>query len=97
METQVVNSNGKSTFKSPLRILVRSFQRSRDNWKQKYMAIKAEIKRYKNQAADARRSREKWKVQAQAFEAQNRRLESELAELQVGQEAPDAKKKPRPR
>lgn len=97
MESQAVNSNGISTFKSPLRILVRSFLRSRDNWKQKYMAIKAEIKRYKNQAADVRRSREKWRVQAQAFEAQIRRLESVLAELQVGHEASDAKKKLRAR
>jgi len=92
MGTQVLPSDELKTFKSPKRMLVRFFQRSRDNWKQKYMGLKAEIKRYKNQAADARRSREQWKAKAEALEAETCRLESELARLRG-----DADKKPRPR
>ncbi len=38
METQIIKSNDVSTLKSPPRILVRFFHRSRDNWKLKYMA-----------------------------------------------------------
>jgi uncharacterized protein YdaU (DUF1376 family) len=87
METQIVKSNDVSTLKSPPRILVRFFHRSRDNWKQKYMAVKAEIKRFKNQAADARRSRQQWKAKAQTFKAEALRLESELTELQSRLEA----------
>lgn len=75
-----------SQWKSPLRILVRSFQRSRDNWKQTYMALKADLKRYKNRAADARRSRERWKAKAQTLETEKRRLEAELAEWRASQE-----------
>lgn len=77
MESQVVESDELSKFKSPARMLVRFFQRSRNKWKQKYMGIKTEIKRYKNQAADARRSREQWKAKAQLLESELQRLESE--------------------
>lgn len=90
MERQVVRSHELSEFKSPLRMLVRFFRRSRDNWKQKYMGIKTEIKRHKNQAADARRSREQWKAKAELLEAKLQRLESE----RDGREG-DAKKKSR--
>jgi chromosome segregation ATPase len=77
MESQVVESDELSKFKSPLRMLVRFFRRSRNNWKGKYVAAKTQIKRYKNQAADARRSREQWKAKAQLLEAEVQRLESE--------------------
>jgi hypothetical protein len=90
MESQVVASDASSAYKSPLRMLVRFFRRSRDNWKQKYMGIKAEIKRFKNQAADARRSREKWKAKAEALAAEVQRLEAERDARK-----PDADKKNR--
>lgn len=72
IETEVVSS-----FKSPNRILVRSFRRSRDKWKSKYVAVKSEIKRYKNQASDARRSREQWKNKALALEGRMHQLEAQ--------------------
>lgn len=87
MATHTVDRVDVSQFKSPLRALVRFFRESRDNWKKKYMDVKAEIKRYKNQANDARKSRDKWKAQAKTVEAKNRRLESELDELRSQQEA----------
>ena len=91
METQV-KSDDVSTLKSPRRILVRFFRRSRDNWKRKYMGLKTEIKRFKNQAADARRSREQWRTQAENSQAEVRRLQAELAELQ-SREAADKKRR----
>lgn len=91
METQV-KTNDVSSLKSPRRILVRFFQRSRDKWKEKYMSLKADIKRFKNQAADARRSREQWRAQAESSQAEVRRLEAELAELRSG-EAADKKRR----
>ena len=93
METQVVKTDDISTYKSPQRMLVRFFRCSRDNWKQKYMDIKAQIKRFKNQAADARRSREQWKTKAESFQAKFHRLEAELAALQARQQAAEADKK----
>ena len=81
------SSEVSSTFKSPVRILARFFQSSRDNWKQKYVDLKAEIKRYKNQAADARRSRDAWKNKVRALEEQMRRLEEELAQRQAACDA----------
>jgi chromosome segregation ATPase len=92
MESQVVTTDDISTLKSPMRTLVRFFRRSRDNWKQKYMDVKTEIKRFKNQAADARRSREQWKAKAESLQAETRRLESELAELRACQAAEADKK-----
>jgi predicted nucleic acid-binding Zn-ribbon protein len=86
METQV-KADDVSTLKSPRRILVRFFRRSRDNWKRKFMDLKTEIKRFKNQAADARRSREQWRTKAESFQAEVRRLEAELAELRARQAA----------
>ncbi len=69
MESQTVPADASSKFKSPLRMLVRFFRRSRDNWKQKYMGVKTEIKRFRNHAADARRSRDQWKAKAEALAA----------------------------
>lgn len=77
MESRTVASDVVSEFKSPLRILVRFFERSRDNWKRKHMELKVEIKRFRNQAADARRSRERWRAKAEAFAADVKRLEAE--------------------
>lgn len=61
--SQTASSDARTQFefKSPRRILVRFFKRSRDNWKRKYMEIKKEIKRLHNRAADARKSRDHWK------------------------------------
>ena len=77
MASMVVPSNDVSELQSPLRILVRFFRRSRDKWKQKCSAVKSDIKRFQNQAADARRSRESWKTKAQLLEAEVRQLKAE--------------------
>ena len=95
MDAQVVNTDDISLLKSPLRILVRSFRRSRDKWKQKDMGLKSEIKRFKNQAADARRSREQWKSKAEGLLAEVRRRESELDQFRFREAAETDQKTPR--
>ena len=82
-----------SLFKSPLRILTRRFLTSRDNWKQKCLRAKSEIKRFKNKAADAVKSRDQWKRKFEHWQTQARSLEAELARLRAeSHTAADAKK-----
>jgi chromosome segregation ATPase len=61
--------------KSPLRKLVRFFERSRDRWKAKYQNLKRERKRMQNQVRAVEKSREQWAARAKA-------AEQRVAELQ---------------
>jgi len=70
---------GQRAFKSPRRVLVRSFLRSRERWKAKYMAQKPKVKRLRNQAADAQRARDQWRERAQTAEADAAQARAELA------------------
>ena len=95
MELSTASSATKSSsfeFKSPLRILVRAFRKSRDKWKQKYMEIKKEIKRFRNQAADARKSREMWKRRGEQFQSRIQELEAQLARANPVQDSTSKKK-----
>ena len=74
MESLTVETDEISELKSPPRILVRFFKRSRDKWKNKYFAVKTDIKRYKNQSGDARRSRDQWRSKAELLEVQVQQL-----------------------
>jgi hypothetical protein len=69
-----------SELKSPLRKLVRFFQRSRDNWKGKHHAMKQKCRRLTNQAAAVEKSREQWRAQAQELRQRVEVLENELAQ-----------------
>lgn len=62
-------------------------RRSRDNWKKKYMALKADAKRLQNRANDVSKSREKWRGDSEALEKRVRELETENATLQEQLEA----------
>lgn len=55
--------------KSPQRILVRSLLKSRNKLRAKYRALRAECKRWRNQAAAVERSRGTWRQRALAQEA----------------------------
>jgi chromosome segregation ATPase len=72
---------GERRWKSPLRILVRSLQKSRDNWKRKHQEVKTEVKRFRNQAQDARKSRNHWKLRARDLREENEALQDELVRL----------------
>lgn len=68
-------------FRSPTRVLSGWFQRSRDNWKCKYMTLKAELKRYKVRVSDIEKSRRRWREQAEASRGELEVLRAELDQL----------------
>lgn len=67
-------------FKSPSRKLIRFFERSRDNWKEKYMRLKRESKKLSNQVRAVEKSRDQWKELARRERQRAQQLESELAD-----------------
>lgn len=64
--------------KSPLRKLVKFFERSRNRWKAKYFAKKEQYKRMGNQARAVEKSRAKWREAAELAQTQVRELQQEL-------------------
>jgi len=69
--------------KSPRRILVRSLLKSRNQLRKKYGALRAECKRWRNQAAAVERSREGWRGRAVASEARAKETREALEGLQL--------------
>jgi hypothetical protein len=69
-----------ATFTSPLRKLVRFFQRSRDHWKAKCQRAKEQCKRLSNQVRAVEKSREHWRTIAQQAQASLQELERQLAD-----------------
>ena len=65
-------------YKSPVRKLVRFFERSRDGWKRKYLEAKVTVKRLANRVRSLQRSRDQWKEQAMGQREELRRLRQEL-------------------
>ena len=87
------DTNRSDQWKSPLRVLVRSFQKSRDRWKSKYQNVKAEIKRFRNQAQDAKKSRDKWKLRVQDLQHSKQELQQEVTRLTAEMESHRQSKK----
>lgn len=56
-------------------------RRSRDNWKKKYMDVKADNKRLQNRANDVGKSREHWRDETERLRQRVHNLESENAAL----------------
>ena len=54
----------EKTYKSPIKKLVTFFEKSRDNWKDKYLKKKIDLKRAKNQINDLKQRKEDWKDRA---------------------------------
>lgn len=48
-------------YRSPPRVLVRSFRMGRDNWKEKHQAVQEKLEQERQLSADRDRSREQWK------------------------------------
>jgi chromosome segregation ATPase len=91
MEATIGAARNRSSYRSPARVLVDWFRKSRDGWKQKFMKRKADLKRFKNRAYDLERSREHWKTQAtthqqqvEALQAEVERLKAQVAEYEDG-------------
>lgn len=51
----------QNSHKSPARKLVNFFEKSRDNWKEKYQRNKKENKKLKNKVCALKTSQQKWK------------------------------------
>jgi hypothetical protein len=81
-------------YKSPQRKLVRFFERSRDQWKEKCLEAKAVVKGLKNRSRFLDRSKGHWKSRVHAIEAELRRMK---AHEQAMQEELDTLKKILPR
>ena len=96
-QSEFVDGVDLSLFKSPLRILARHFLRSRDQWKQKCLQAKQEIKRFKNKAADAVKSRDQWRRKFEQLQIQAQSLESELEQLRAESQTAAGVKKSQPR
>lgn len=75
-------SSPKKTYRSPQRILVRFFEKSRDQWKTKCLDAKAALRRFKNRAKWLEISRNQWRTRAQALPHRVRELETQNAEQQ---------------
>ena len=71
---------GTREFRSPHRKLVRFFERSRNQWKQKCVDAKKRCKLLANQVRAVDKSRERWRNQAEAAEQRVRDLEQMLAD-----------------
>jgi len=83
MDATLDASREGASYRSPLRVLVEWFRRSRDNWKQKYLEVKAEIKRFKNRAYDLEKSRDRWKAEATSHQHQLEALQVEVEQLKA--------------
>lgn len=81
---------GTRRFRSPNRVLVRSFRLSRDKWKGRHHAVRAKLKQARRLAAERGASRDRWKAQyeweaarAVAAEAMVERQKSELEQARA--------------
>jgi len=65
-------------YKSPVRKLLRFFERSRNGWKRKCREAKVTVKRLANRVRWLEKSRDQWKEQAGRQREDLRRLRQEL-------------------
>ena len=63
-------------YRSPNRVLARSFRIGRDKWKQKYMDARAELKRSRQLATERGDSRDRWRAEYDAAKEQARAAET---------------------
>lgn len=66
-------------YTTPRWVQVWFLQRSRDNWKRKYVRLKADAKRLVNRVNDVTCSRESWRKRVRELEAQNAALREQAA------------------
>jgi cell division protein FtsB len=75
------------SYRSPKRVLARSFEISRDGWKKKYKAMQERNEAFRTEVRDLRRSRDKWRAQAEDLQQQ---LDALRAEARRPIESPPA-------
>jgi SMC interacting uncharacterized protein involved in chromosome segregation len=72
----------KTEYTTPPRVQAWFLQRSRDNWKKKYMQVKSDSKRFQNRVNDVTKSREHWRDETKQLSQRIQELEAENAALQ---------------
>jgi hypothetical protein len=79
-------------YRSPNRILARSFRMARDKWKKKYLNLRAELKRARQLASERGDSRDRWRAECEAAREQARAAQTlaqqrlqELEQLRAGE------------
>ena len=92
-------SDAQGIFKSPIRLLVRFFRKSQQQWRKKAIDQRAKIKSLEHKVRDLDKSRACWKNKAQQLEEDMKALEdrvrvgeAERAQLQVKIEELESKK-----
>ena len=73
-------AGGTRRFRSPTRILARSFRIGRDKWKQKHHAVQAELEQTRQLASERGTSRDRWREQYEAALARAEEAESLAAQ-----------------
>lgn len=58
--------SGARRYRSPNRILARSFRMSRDNWKEKHHAVQDKLEQARQLAAERGTARDRWRDQCDA-------------------------------
>ena len=84
---QTDSKDKQREYSTPARVQAWFLQRSRDNWKHKYMDVKADAKRLQNCVNDVSKSREHWRQQTEQLTRRVKELEAANAELQRQLEA----------
>jgi predicted nuclease with TOPRIM domain len=79
MDAMTSQDGDRKKYTTPRWVQAWFLQRSRDNWKKKYQALKVENKRLRNRVNDVSKSRENWRQQVQRLEAQNAALREQAA------------------
>jgi chromosome segregation ATPase len=70
-------------YTSPIRVLARFFKKSRDQWKEKCIEVKRQIKGLKNQIYQLHKSRQSWKEQALAQAKEFEALQAEFEQFKA--------------
>ena len=70
IEVASEETTNQRKFRSPNRILARSFRLARDKWKQKYMTTRADLKRSRQLATERGDSRDRWRAECDAAKEQ---------------------------
>lgn len=91
---------GQRKYRSPNRILARSFRLARDRWKRKHQAVQVKLIQSRKLAAEREASREMWRARceqstarADLAEQQLQQLAAELEQARARLTAADAQKK----
>jgi predicted nuclease with TOPRIM domain len=79
MDATAGQDGHEKTYVTPRWVQAWFLRRSRDNWKRKYVELKADEKRLKNRVNDVTRSRENWRKRVEELEAENAALRKQAA------------------